>query len=42
MTDEKIVGPEEVKFELAKFVNLPPEQIQQKETNNLSQSRQKS
>ena len=34
---EKIVGADEVKYELAKFVNLPPEQIQQKETNNLSQ-----
>ena len=33
---EKVVTPEEIKFELAKFVNLPPEQIQQKETNNLS------
>ena len=33
---ERIVGPEEVKYELAKFVNLPPEQIQQKETNNLA------
>jgi ATP-dependent Clp protease ATP-binding subunit ClpA len=37
ITTDRIVGPEEVKFELAKFVNLPPEQIQQKETNNLSQ-----
>ena len=34
--EEKVVGPEEIKFELAKVVNLPPEQIQQKETNNLS------
>ena len=33
---ERVVGPEEIKFELAKFVNLPPEQIQQKETNNLA------
>tara|TARA_A100001035_G_scaffold224802_1_gene185513 strand:+ start:3145 stop:5406 length:2262 start_codon:yes stop_codon:yes gene_type:complete len=33
----KTVTPEEIKFELAKVVNLPPEQIQQKETNNLSQ-----
>ena len=33
---ERIVGPEEIKYELAKFVNLPPEQIQQKETNNLA------
>tara|TARA_B100001248_G_scaffold80691_2_gene58587 strand:- start:2864 stop:5125 length:2262 start_codon:yes stop_codon:yes gene_type:complete len=32
----KTVTPEEIKFELAKVVNLPPEQIQQKETNNLS------
>ena len=36
-TENRVVTPEEVKFELAKFVNLPPEQIQQKETNNLSQ-----
>jgi len=35
--DNRVVGPDEIKFELAKFVNLPPEQIQQKETNNLSQ-----
>ena len=35
--DDKIVGSEEIKFELAKVVNLPPEQIQQKETNNLNQ-----
>ena len=35
--EEKIVSPEEIKFELAKVVNLPPEQIQQKETNNLNQ-----
>jgi ATP-dependent Clp protease ATP-binding subunit ClpA len=35
--EEKTVGTEEIKFELAKVVNLPPEQIQQKETNNLSQ-----
>jgi ATP-dependent Clp protease ATP-binding subunit ClpA len=35
--DNKVVTPEEIKFELAKFVNLPPEQIQQKETNNLAQ-----
>jgi len=34
---ERIVTSEEIKFELAKFVNLPPEQIQQKETNNLSE-----
>ena len=34
--EEKVVGPDEIKFELAKVVNLPPEQIQQKETNNLS------
>ncbi len=33
----KTVTPEGIKFELAKVVNLPPEQIQQKETNNLSQ-----
>ena len=35
--DNRVVTPEEIKYELAKFVNLPPEQIQQKETNNLSQ-----
>ena len=35
-TDNKIVTGEEIIYELAKFVNLPPEQIQQKETNNLS------
>ena len=35
-TENKIVTGEEIKYELAKFVNLPPEQIQQKETNNLS------
>ena len=35
--EERVVTPEEIKFELAKFVNLPPEQIQQKETNNLSE-----
>ena len=35
--DNRVVGAEEIKFELAKFVNLPPEQIQQKETNNLNQ-----
>ncbi len=35
--ENKVVTPEEIKFELAKFVNLPPEQIQQKETNNLAQ-----
>ena len=35
--DDKVVGSEEIKFELAKVVNLPPEQIQQKETNNLNQ-----
>ncbi len=34
--ENRIVGPEEIKFELAKVVNLPPEQIQQKETNNLA------
>ena len=36
VTTDRIVGAEEIKFELAKFVNLPPEQIQQKETNNLA------
>jgi len=34
---DRMVTPEEIKFELAKFVNLPPEQVQQKETNNLSE-----
>jgi len=34
--ENRVVGPEEIKFELAKVVNLPPEQIQQKETNNLA------
>ena len=34
-TENKIVTGEEIKYELAKFVNLPPEQIQQKETNKL-------
>ena len=36
VTTDRVVGAEEIKFELAKFVNLPPEQIQQKETNNLA------
>ena len=35
--ENRVVTGEEIKFELAKFVNLPPEQIQQKETNNLSE-----
>jgi len=34
---EKIVDKEAVQFELAKAVNLPPEQVQQKETSNLAQ-----
>jgi len=34
--DEKVVGAEQVQFELAKFVNLPPENIAQKETSNLA------
>ena len=33
--DERIVGAEQIQFELAKVVNLPPENIQQKESNNL-------
>ena len=33
---DKIVGKEEIQFELAKVVNLPPEQVQQKETSNLA------
>jgi len=32
---EKIVGEQEVQFELAKVVNLPPEQVMEKETSNL-------
>ena len=34
---QRIVTGDEIKYELAKFVNLPPEQIQQKETNNLGE-----
>jgi ATP-dependent Clp protease ATP-binding subunit ClpA len=37
VVENKVVTANEIKFELAKFVNLPPEQIQQKETNNLSE-----
>ena len=33
---ERNVGKEEIQFELAKVVNLPPDQIQQKETSNLA------
>ena len=33
---EKIVDAEEIQFELAKAVKLPPEQVQQKETSNLA------
>jgi len=33
---DKIVDKEEVQFEIAKVVNLPPEQVQQKETSNLA------
>ena len=33
---ERVVGKEEVQFELAKAVKLPPEQVQQKETSNLA------
>lgn len=32
---EKIVGEQEVQFELAKVVNLPPEQVMEKESSNL-------
>ena len=32
---EKVVGEQEVQFELAKVVNLPPEQVMEKETSNL-------
>lgn len=35
--EERIVTSDSIKFELAKVVNLPPEQVQQKETNNLSE-----
>lgn len=34
--DEKIVGVDEIQYELAKFVNLPPENIAQKESSNLA------
>ena len=34
--EERLVGKEEIQFELAKVVNLPPDQIQQKETSNLA------
>jgi ATP-dependent Clp protease ATP-binding subunit ClpA len=34
--DVRIVGKEEIQYELAKVVNLPPDQIQQKETSNLA------
>ena len=33
---ERVVGKEEIQFELAKVVGLPPDQIQQKETSNLA------
>ena len=33
--DDRVVGVEQIQFELAKVVNLPPENIQQKETSNL-------
>lgn len=33
---EKIVGEEEIQFELAKMLNLPTEQIAQRETSNLA------
>ena len=33
---EKVIGEEEVQFELAKAVNLPEEQVKEKETNNLA------
>ena len=33
--EEKVVGVNEIQFELAKFVNLPPENISQKESSNL-------
>jgi len=33
---ERVVGKEQIQFELAKVVNLPPDQIQQKETSNLA------
>ena len=34
-TDKKIVGAEEIQFELAKAVNLPKEQVSETETDNL-------
>ena len=33
---DKVVDSEEIQFELAKAVKLPPEQVQQKETSNLA------
>lgn len=33
---EKIVGEEEIQFELAKMINLPAEQVAEKETSNLA------
>ncbi len=35
-TENKIVGEEEIQFELAKIVNLPAEQVAEKETENLA------
>lgn len=34
--EEKVVGVNEIQYELAKFVNLPPENIAQKESSNLA------
>ena len=36
-TENKIVGEEEIQYELAKMINMPVEQISQKETENLAQ-----
>jgi ATP-dependent Clp protease ATP-binding subunit ClpA len=33
---DKVVGKEEIEFELAKAIKLPPEQVQQKESSNLA------
>jgi len=35
-TDNKTIGEEEIQFELAKIINLPTEQVAEKETENLA------
>ena len=35
-SSEKIVGEDEIQFEIAKAVNLPEEQVKEKETSNLA------